>query len=268
MHAKFRELNARRTSERKIFYRDVLESLNKSKIEYLVGGGHAFELYSGISRETKDLDLFVRAADVETALAMLADKHYKTALCHPHWLGKIYYQRDFIDVIFSSGNGVCLVDDDWFENSVAGEVVEVPVIFCPPEEMIWAKAFVMERERYDGADVAHLIRACAAGLDWRRLVERFGSHWRVLLSHLILFGYIYPSERSLVPSSVMDALLDRLQDEKQVALSGLHLCRGTLLSRSQYRDDVETWGYEDARLQPHGRMSAGEAAQWTAANEK
>lgn len=162
MHAKFRELNARRTSDRKIFYRDVLESLNKSKIEYLVGGGHAFELYSGISRETKDLDLFVRAADVETALAMLADKHYKTALCHPHWLGKIYYQRDFIDVIFSSGNGVCLVDDDWFENSVAGEVVEVPVIFCPPEEMIWAKAFVMERERYDGADVAHLIRACAA----------------------------------------------------------------------------------------------------------
>lgn len=109
----------------------------------MVGGGHALELYSGISRKTKDLDLFVRAADVETALAMLADKHYKTALCHPHWLGKIYYQRDFIDVIFSSGNGVCQVDDDWFENAVAGEVVEVPVIFCPPEEMIWAKAFVM-----------------------------------------------------------------------------------------------------------------------------
>lgn len=30
---------------------------------------------------------------------------------------------------------------------------------------------------------------------------------------------------------------------------------------SQYRDDVETWGYGDARLQPHG-------SQWTAANEE
>jgi hypothetical protein len=34
---------------------------------------------------------------------------------------------------------------------------DVPVIFCPPEEMIWSKAFVMERERYDGADARILF---------------------------------------------------------------------------------------------------------------
>ena len=34
------------------------------------------------------------------------------------------------------------------------------------------------------------------------------------------------------------------------------LCRGTLLSRSQYLTDVYEWGYQDARLAPHGRMSA------------
>ena len=226
------------------------------------------ELYSGISRRTKDLDLFVRPADVESTLKKLAEKRYMTQLCQPHWLGKIFYQRDFIDLIFNSGNGVCQVDDGWFENSVPGEVFEVPVIFCPPEEMIWAKAFVMERERYDGADVAHLIRACAARLDWRRLLERFGPHWRVLLSHLVLFGFVYPSERSLVPLPVMESLLNQLQNEKSEPLSTTHLCRGTLLSRTQYRDDVETWGYEDGRLQPRGAMSAEEAAQWTAAGEK
>ena len=62
--------------------------------------------------------------------------------------------------------------------------------------MIWTKAFVMERERYDGGDVAHLLLKCSEQLDWHRLVSRFDSHWRVLLSHLILFGYIYPSEKT------------------------------------------------------------------------
>ena len=30
--------------------------------------------------------------------------------------------------------------------------------------MIWSKAFIMERERYDGADIAHLI--WRAGASW------------------------------------------------------------------------------------------------------
>lgn len=268
MKSKTAGLFSIRTSDQRMLYRDVLETLNAAKIKFLVGGGHALASYSGISRKTKDMDLFVRPEDVEVTLRKLADKHYETELCYPHWLGKIYYQRDFIDLIFSSGNGVCAVDDGWFEHAVAGQVFDVPVLFCPPEEMIWAKAFVMERERYDGADVAHLIRACAAGLDWRRLLERFGPHWRVLLSHLILFGYIYPSERSLVPSPVMGFLLDQLQIEKGEPFARNHVCRGTLLSRTQYRDDVEAWGFEDARRLPFGPMTAEEAAYWTAAGEE
>ena len=64
-------------------------------------------------------------------------------------------------------------------------VLDVPVRLIPAEEMIWSKAFVMERERYDGADVAHILRACAETLDWPRLLQRFDGHWRVLLQHLV-----------------------------------------------------------------------------------
>jgi hypothetical protein len=42
--------------------------------------------------------------------------------------------------------------------------------------MIWSKAFIMERERFDGADVMHLIHENANRLDWNRLLERFGQH--------------------------------------------------------------------------------------------
>jgi hypothetical protein len=41
------------------------------------------------------------------------------------------------------------------------------------------------------------------------------------------------------------------------------VCRGTLLSRAQYLVDIEKWGYEDARLQPQGRMTEEDILRWT-----
>jgi hypothetical protein len=29
---------------------------------------------------------------------------------------------------------------------------------------------------------------------------RFGDHWRVLFSHIILFGFVYPDKRQNVPA--------------------------------------------------------------------
>src|SRR5206468_1316705 len=97
-------------------------------------------------------------------------------------------------VIFSSGNGVAKVDDEWFEHATAGRFLGEDIQLCPPEEMIWSKGFLLERERCDAADVIHLIHARGPRLDWERLLRRFGPHWRVLLSHLILFGFVYPGE--------------------------------------------------------------------------
>ena len=141
----------------------------------------------------------------------------------------------------------------------------MPVKFCPPEEMIWSKSFVMERERYDGADIAHLLRACAKRLDWERLFRRFGPYWRVLLSHLVLFGFVYPSERTQIPPKVMDELVRRLQAETHGPPPAERLCQGTLLSRAQYLIDIERGGYHDARLTAQPRMTAEEITHWTAA---
>jgi DNA polymerase IIIc chi subunit len=38
-----------------------------------------------------------------------------------------------------------------------------------------------------------------------------------------------------------------------------------MTSRAQYLVDVQLWGYEDARLLPHGSMTENEASIWTAA---
>jgi hypothetical protein len=62
-----------------------------------------------------------------------------------------------------------------------------------------AKAYVMERERFDGADVAHLLASCGEQLSWKKLLRRFGPNWRVLLSHLALFGFIFSAQRKSHP---------------------------------------------------------------------
>jgi hypothetical protein len=144
---------------------------------------------------------------------------------------------------------------------VATDLLGTPVQLCPPEEIIWMKAFIMERERYDGADIAHLLQSCAERIDWRHLLDRFGPDWEVLLSHLVLFGYIYPSERSRIPKHVMDELVQHLRSEPQPL--GERICRGTLLSRAQYLVDVNERGFRDARLESRVQMGPAEIRKWT-----
>lgn len=247
-------------------HRAALQALNDAGIEYLVGGAYALQVELGVLlREVKDLDLMVRRRDVAAALAALKRAGYETALAFPHWLAKAWVGDDFIDIIFSSGNGIVSVDDGWFQHAHDAELFGLPVRTCPSEEGIWARAFVMERERYDGADVAHLLRCTAERLDWRRLVDRFGPHWRVLLAHLILFGFIYPSECDRIPAPVMNGLLARLADEGAGRAPCERVCQGTLLSRAQFLIDVQRWGYADARLRPRGTMTEEETSAWTAA---
>lgn len=253
--------------ETQMFYRTTVTTLERARIPFLVGGAYALGLYTGIQRLTKDLDLFISAKDAAAALAALGEAGYRTEMTFPHWLGKVFSDQDFVDLIFSSGNGIAVVDGEWFDYAVEGDVLGMRMKLCPAEEMIWSKAFVIERERFDGADIMHLIRAQGAGLDWERLLRRFGRDWRVLLSHLVLFGYVYPGERAVVPRWVMQKLLARLSHELAEEPPEARVCQGTLLSRAQYLVDIEAWGYEDARLREDVRMTTGDIAHWTAAIE-
>jgi hypothetical protein len=248
------------------YYVRVLGMLEASGVPFLVGGAYALARYTGIVRHTKDFDVFVRPADFDRILEVLGADGCTVERTHPHWLGKAYCGDDFVDVIYSSGNGVAEVDDGWFAHAVADEVFGVPVKLVPPEEMLWSKSFVMERERFDGADLVHLLRARAATLDWARLLDRFADNWRVLFAHLVLFGFVYPGERDTVPSCVMRELSGRLDAELDRSDPDPTLFRGSLISREQYLPDLQQWGYRDARRRREGgAMTEGQIAEWTEA---
>jgi hypothetical protein len=245
------------------FYVDSMTLMRDGGVPFLVGGAYAFAQYTGIERHTKDFDVFIRREDFPKAKKVFEAAGYESTLTFPHWLGKAFKGDDFIDLIYSAGNGVAVVDELWFEHAVDGVVFGVDVKLIPAEEMIWSKGLIMERERFDGADVAHVIYATGDRLDWRRLIDRYAHLWRALYAHLVLFGFTYPSKRSQVPAWVMEELGARVAGETERPDSQEKICYGTIISRQQYLTDINEWGFKDARLKPLGNMTAAEIAQWT-----
>jgi hypothetical protein len=248
------------------FYRRVLRTLTDADVPFLVGGAFAHACFTGIRRSTKDLDLFIMRRDYDRVVALVQQQGWKAEMTYPHWLAKIYHGEDFVDLIFNSGNGLTPVDERWFHDNGQADVLGVPVRVANMEDSMLSKAFIMERERYDGADIAHLIQANAEHIDWAGLLDRFGAHWRVLLAHLVLFGFIYPGERHRVPGWLMAKLVSRLAAETHSPpLADPKVCGGTLLSREQYLHDVEKMGYVDGRLTNASTMTAHDVEIWTEA---
>ncbi|HYF16348.1 MAG TPA: nucleotidyltransferase [Ramlibacter sp.] len=246
------------------FYRRALQVLVDARIDFLVGGAFSHACFTGIRRSTKDLDLFIRRRDYDRVAELMRGQGWRAEMTYPHWLAKVHCGADFIDLIFNSGNGVTPVDDRWFRHNAEAIVLDVPVRVANVEDSLLSKAFIQERERYDGADIAHLLQANAERIDWKGLLQRFGPHWRVLLAHLTLFGFIYPGERHRVPAWVMDHLTGLLAAEThQPPASDPHVCAGTLLSREQYLHDVERLGYVDGRLTPASTMTPEDVQIWT-----
>ena len=226
---------------------EAIDRLMEAGVPLLVGGAYAYGTYSGIYRDTKDLDVFLRKADAQRALEILERDGWRTERTYEVWLYKAFKGEWFVDLIFSSGNGIADVDDEWFAHASPATIFGRRVLLVPPEEMVWSKAFVLERERFDGADVAHLFQSCARTMDWRRLLRRFNRYWEVLLAHLLLFQFSYPCERSAIPDDVMSFLLTRAGQNVLDGDTADKICRGDLLSSVNYEVDVQEWGYSSGR---------------------
>jgi len=252
------------TSSAGAFYRDTIRTLTEAAVPFVVGGAFALKHYAGVARGTKDLDVFLRRSDLGRALEAMRQKGYRTDETFPHWLAKAWCgETHFVDFIYASANGRCQVDDAWFTSAERVRIFDEPALLCPVEEVIWSKCYVMERERFDGADIHHLVAARGDRIDWRRLLDRVGEDWRVLLGHLVLFGYVYPRERGKVPGWVMSELTKKLAEGS--ASEDVPFCYGALLSREQYLVDLRERGYADPRLEPVGTVTEEELRIWTEA---
>ena len=143
-----------------------------------------------------------------------------------------------------SGSSPAGVDSGWIERAIPARIFDVPVSILNAEELIASKIFVTRRERFDGADVAHVIYATRDLLDWKRLFSLVGEHWEMLLWSLIFFRYIYPRHANEVPRDVWHELMMRL--ERDLTDSKLEApFRGSLIDENMFAIDVKEWGLEN-----------------------
>ena len=228
-------------------YKRALQALNEAAVPYVVTGAYAIYEYTGIYRETKDLDVFVEPSRLIPAMRALRDAGFLTRLEQPHWLAKATRGEHFVDVIFGMGNGIAFVDEEWYRYSVPAILAATPVRVAPAEELIWHRLFINERHRQDMADIVHLVRCLGQRLDWERLLRRTGDHWPLLLAQLQMFSYVYPQADGCVPRWVLEELLRRAAEALDRQPSGEPVTRGTLVSRFSFAIDVNEWGYRDLR---------------------
>ncbi len=227
------------------FYVEGLKLLAQSDIPFLLSGTYAVTTYTGIVRPTKDLDIFCKAGDYPRILAFFKERGFEVEVEDERWLAKIFRGRYYFDVIFSCRTTEIAITDEWFEDAPAIEIYGTKVGIIKPTELIWSKIFVQDRYRYDGADVAHVILKQHDAIDWKRLLRYMELHWEVLLTHLVNFRYIYPSDRDLVPRWLMDELISRLRAHLDMPQSNVKICRGRLFSARDYVTDITEWGYAD-----------------------
>ena len=231
--------------EAEAFVAEAIGVLTRSSIPFLLAGTYAVSAYTGISRPTKDLDIFCKAGDYARILAYFKERGYAIEIEDDRWLGKVRKGPNFFDVIFASSNGTMPVGDTWFENARRIDMHGHEVWIVAPTELVWSKCFIQLRYRYDGADVAHVILRAHEQIDWRRLLGYMEVHWEVLLLHLLNFRWIYPTERDKVPAWLLDELLDRLRAQRELPPPQMKVCRGRMFSRIDYEIDVREWGFAD-----------------------
>lgn len=231
--------------EERTVYQQGLRALNEAGVPYVIAGLYAIYEYTGIYRQTKDLDLFLAPGRLVDAARALKHAGFDVKLEQAHWIAKALLNGKQIDLIFGMGNGLSLIDEDWYRYSRPGILAATQVRIAPPEDLLWHRLFVSERHRSDMSDAVHLIFCRGPELNWERVLQRTGQQWQLLLAQIHLFDFVYPAHRRNVPQWVRDELHARA--EADVDITDPTVCQGTLISRFSFAIDVNEWGMRDLR---------------------
>lgn len=227
--------------EQRSLFREILEFFERQRTPYAVAGAFAMQQHTGVFRDTKDLDLFLTSDSAARALKLLRQEGFECEVCDPVWLFKARRDRFFVDLITGMSNATIVVDDCWIQRARPAVVHGVSTRVLAPEELLASKLFVTRRERFDGADIAHIVYGTKGNLDWQRILQLAGENWEMLFWALVLFRYVYPGQTQYVPIELWHDFLHRferliLQPDPKAQF------RGSLVDEKMFAIDLNEWG--------------------------
>lgn len=191
-------------------YRKVLDGMLDQKIPFALGGGFAFSFHALRWRDTKDIDLYVLPRDRERTIEIVesagfrdlhGEKPYDRA-----WIYRGTRERVIADIIWAMANQRAQVDDDWLQRGPEVELRGLRLKMLPAEELIWAKLYIIQRERCDWPDLLNILYVRGATLDWQHLLGRVDGEARVLGGLLNVFSWMCPGKAAELPSWIWEPM--------------------------------------------------------------
>ncbi|MDX2149408.1 MAG: hypothetical protein SFV54_01640 [Bryobacteraceae bacterium] len=191
-------------------YMRAITRLREENIDIALGGAFALAAYTREWRNTKDLDVYVvpadrhRAIDAVTGLGF-TDFHEKQAYDR-RWIYRACVESNLVDIIWAMANLTAEVDRDWLTRGpllrVRGELLPV----LPPEELIWAKLYVLQRDRSDWPDIFNILYSLGPSVDWDHLIARVGDDLPLLQAVGSVFTWLFPGRSLAFPQNVRSRL--------------------------------------------------------------
>lgn len=199
-------------------YQKVIAAARAQGLHFALGGAFAVATYTGRWRNTKDLDFYVLPQDREAMIAAVTSTgmqdYYDQLPYDRSWIYRAHHGDIIVDVIWAMANTPIDVDEAWLARGpqidLRGELL--PII--PPEELIWAKLFVLQKDRSDWPDVFNLLYATGPQLDWEHLLARLGAEEApLLIGALNVFAWLSPHRARQLPTWLWDRLRLPVPDE-------------------------------------------------------
>jgi hypothetical protein len=188
----------------------ALAALDDAGVPFLIAGAFALNHYSGLWRGTKDLDVLVLASDrdraVEAVTAAGMRDLFPEESYDRNWIFRATRDGVIFDIIWSLANYADSVDATWLEAATRAAFLGRPVRVVSAGDLCWMKLFVMQKQRCDWPDLFNVIRGTGGRLDWSRLLEQAGPHWRLLVGLTAVYDWLCPAETHFIPDEFRHAL--------------------------------------------------------------
>ena len=196
------------TDEEWSIYATAMAAAQEAGISFMVGGAFALGVYTERWRPTKDVDLLILPKDRDIMIDAITRSGFKDYYDQQHydrgWIYRSTRDNYIVDVIWRMANRRADVDDWWFENACTVSVRGAQFKIVPPEELLWHKLYVLQRDRCDWPDVFNLLYAVGGRLDWKYLLSRMEPDLPLLGGVLNVFSWICPGKVGCLPKFVRE----------------------------------------------------------------
>lgn len=190
-------------------YKRVISEAHKRGVRFAIGGGLAAMTYAGQWRDTKDIDLYILKRDRDELIDIVTSSglqdYYDQKPYDRNWIYRSYRHDIIVDIIWAMANQRAQVDEAWLEGpeiETGGERFSL----LRPEEMLWSKLYILQRDRCDWPDALSMLYTVGSDLDWRCVLARVSEDRPLLNALLSVFAWLCPDRARAVPSWLWDEI--------------------------------------------------------------